>query len=151
MKHGEKFLVLASIFLFASCNIRTESSASSKLRADENSAATADGSVTEQAEKEGYPTFAFYEGIPAQSERNKSRTDGTAFKMPCIGKDVIEAGVEKSYDFWHGHSGELHRFTLTVESLQQLKEGKSIEVYTVVVDGHKHAVQIDTKKTCKVK
>jgi hypothetical protein len=59
-------------------------------------------------------------------------------------------GEEVKYDFWHGHNRELHRFTLKSEDLAELKSGKSIEVFTAVVDRHKHAVKIDLEKSCKV-
>jgi len=131
----------ASIALFASCVKPFGGGNSSSMVKDDQPAAV--------AEKEGYSTFAYYEGIRADGKRSASRDDGTALKMPCITKDVIAAGQEISYDFWHGHSGELHRFTLTVEDLQALKDEKSIEVFTAIVDGHKHAVKVDVKKPCK--
>lgn len=132
---------VASIALFASCVKPFGDGNSSSMVKDDQPAIA--------AEKEGYSTFAYYEGIRADGKRSASRTDGTGLKMPCITKEVIAAGQEVSYDFWHGHSGELHRFTLTVEDLQTLKEEKSIEVFTAIVDGHKHAVKVDVKKPCK--
>lgn len=137
------FAVLASITFLASCVKPFGGGNSSSTVKDDQPAAV--------TEKEGYSTFAYYEGIRADGKRSPSRNDGTGLKMPCITKEVIAAGQEVSYDFWHGHSGELHRFTLTVEDLQTLKDEKSIEVFTAIVDGHKHAVKVDTKKPCKTK
>ena len=102
------------------------------------------------SEVEGYQSFAFYEGIPANGRRSLSRKDGTSHGMPCITKAVIEKGEEVKYDFWHGHNRELHTFKLTSDDLTTLKSGKYLEVFTAVVDGHKHAVKIDLEKTCKV-
>jgi len=98
----------------------------------------------------GYQSFAFYEGIPADGKRSLSRSDGTDHGMPCISRAFIEKGEEQKYNFWHGHDGELHRFTITAEDFALLRSGKSIEIFTAVVDGHKHAVKIDLDKTCSV-
>jgi hypothetical protein len=141
MTRSIQVAALASIALFASCVKPFGGKNSSSMVKDDQPAAV--------TEKEGYSTFAYYEGIRADGKRSPSRNDGTALKMPCITKDVIAAGQEISYDFWHGHSGELHRFTLTVDDLQTLKDEKSIEVFTAIVDGHKHAVKVDVKKPCK--
>ena len=148
MTRSIQVAALASIALFASCvkpfgGENSSSSFKDDQPAEENDAAS--------ATKEGYSTFAYYEGIRADGKRSASRNDGTGLKMPCITKEVIAAGQEVSYDFWHGHSGELHRFTLKVEDLEQLKQETSIEVFTAIVDGHKHAVKVDTKKPCKTK
>lgn len=106
---------------------------------------------TEASLKEGYQSFAFYEGIKEDGKRSLTRNDGTTHGMPCISKAVIQKGEEIKYDFWHGHNRELHRFTLTAENLEQLRSGKSIEVFTAVVDRHKHAVKVDLEKPCTVK
>lgn len=114
--------------------------------------ATADGvpDTVSASEIEGYQSFAFYEGIPANGRRSLSRKDGTSRGMPCITKSVIEKGEEVKYDFWHGHDRELHTFKLTSDDLASIKAGKYVEVFTAVVDGHKHAVKIDLEKTCKI-
>lgn len=142
---------LASIGLFAACVKPFGSGNSSSIVKDDQPAVGSNSEQPVASEKEGYSTFAYYEGIRADGKRSASRNDGTGLKMPCITKEVIAAGQEVSYDFWHGHSGELHRFTLTVEDLGTLKEEKSIEVFTAIVDGHKHAVKVDVKKPCKYK
>lgn len=151
MKRSIQVAVLASITFFASCVKPFGGGNSSSMVKEDQQAAAANSDQAVAAEKDGYSTFAYYEGIRADGKRSASRNDGTALKMPCITKEVIAAGQEVSYDFWHGHSGELHRFTLTVEDLQALKEEKSIEVFTAIVDGHKHAVKVDVKKPCKSK
>ena len=149
MTRSIQVAALASIALFASCvkPFGGENSSSS-FKDDQPATASTENDAT-NATKEGYSTFAYYEGIRADGKHSASRNDGTGLKMPCITKEVIAAGQEVSYDFWHGHSGELHRFTLTVEDLQTLKDEKSIEVFTAIVDGHKHAVKVDVKKPCK--
>jgi hypothetical protein len=151
MRRSIQVAALASITFFASCvKPFGGGNSSSSFKDDQQTAESSENGAT-SASKEGYSTFAYYEGIRADGKRSASRNDGTGLKMPCITKEVIAAGQEVSYDFWHGHSGELHRFTLKVEDLEQLKQETSIEIFTAIVDGHKHAVKVDTKKPCKTK
>jgi hypothetical protein len=61
---------------------------------------------------------------------------------------VIEAayvrdGEALTLDFWHGHGGQLHRFTLTAEHYAALACGERVYVTTSVVDGHMHELFID--------
>lgn len=55
------------------------------------------------------------------------------------------AGAAITLDFWHGHGGQQHRFTLTPAMLDDLKAGKKITVGTSMVDGHAHTLFIDPK------
>lgn len=140
---------MIAVLGFVSCQMTTSKNQSqSSFKTD--ASATQENNATDVNDKEGYQSFAFYEGIKEDGKRSLSRSDGTTHGMPCITKAIIAKGEEAKYDFWHGHNRELHRFTLSVEDLATLKSGKSIEVFTAVVDRHKHAVKIDLEKTCKV-
>jgi hypothetical protein len=55
----------------------------------------------------------------------------------------IAAGADKLYDFWHGHGGRLHRFTLTAAHFGELKKKKRAIVTTTVVDNHQHTLFVD--------
>jgi hypothetical protein len=46
-------------------------------------------------------------------------------------------------NFWHGHGGILHRFTLTPAHYADLKNLKKVTLETTVVEGHKHKLFID--------
>ncbi|HEY5928200.1 MAG TPA: hypothetical protein VIV11_41215 [Kofleriaceae bacterium] len=48
-------------------------------------------------------------------------------------------------DFWHGHGGQVHRFTLQPTHFDALKRGERITVGTTTVDGHAHTLFIDPK------
>jgi len=117
--------------------------ASQLLASDENTDVDA-------PKKEGYQSYAYYQGLRPDEMRDASRKDGTSHGMPCIAKDDITAGEERNYNFWHGHDNELHKFTLTPENLEELKSGKSIEVYTDAVEGHRHAVLINVNAKCSI-
>ncbi len=95
-------------------------------------------------------SFAYYQGLGPSETRNPQRTDGTYSKMPCISSAEIEACVEKSYAFWHGHGAETHQFTLKPEHFAKLKAGEHIEVFTNLVQGHRHALRIDPAEVCQV-
>lgn len=62
-----------------------------------------------------------------------------------IGVSVVMAGAAVTLDFWHGHGGVQHRFTLTPAMLDDLKHGKKITVGTTTVDNHAHMLFIDPK------
>ena len=57
----------------------------------------------------------------------------------------VVAGTAITLDFWHGHGGQLHRFTLTPAMLDDLKKGKKVTVGTTMVDNHAHTLFIDPK------
>ncbi len=92
-------------------------------------------------------SFAYYQGLGPAETRSPSRSDGTDSSMPCITAGDILAGAEKTYDFWHGHSRQ-HKFTITGESFLKLQEGQAIEIFTDVVDGHRHALAIKPTSRC---
>jgi hypothetical protein len=92
-------------------------------------------------------SFAFYQGLAPRETLSPSRTDGTTYNMPCIPPEDIEAAEEKTYAFWHGH-GETHRFTVTPEDFAALRAGRTLVLYTTVVDGHRHALRIAPRVPC---
>ncbi len=55
----------------------------------------------------------------------------------------LVAGTALTLDFWHGHGGMQHRFTLTPAVFEQLKRGVKVTVGTTMVDGHAHTLFID--------
>ena len=69
--------------------------------------------------------------------------------MPCISAEDVELGEELEFEFWHGHGGGQHTFTLTAEDFVTLKEEGEIEIFTNVIDGHRHALRISTSEACE--
>jgi hypothetical protein len=92
--------------------------------------------------QDGIQTFAYNQGLGPAESRSASRTDGTIYKMPFITADQIRAGEPLNFEFWHGHTGKSHRFIVTVEHLQRVSEGGDVEIYTDVIEGHRHAVKL---------
>jgi hypothetical protein len=103
------------------------------------------------AAKQGIKTFAFYQGLGPIQVRSPNRTDGTNFSMPCISEDDVTAGEAKSYEFWHGHGGKNHKFTIDADGFSKLAAGESIEIFTDVVTGHRHALKIDPSLKCTIR
>jgi hypothetical protein len=55
----------------------------------------------------------------------------------------IAAGTEQPRDFWHGHGGQLHRFTITPAHFAALRRRERIMIETTEVDGHRHTLFVD--------
>lgn len=55
----------------------------------------------------------------------------------------ILADAALTLDFWHGHGGKQHRFTLLPSHYMELKRLRRVTVETSVVDGHTHTLFID--------
>jgi len=55
----------------------------------------------------------------------------------------VMAGSATTLDFWHGHGGVLHRFTVEPAHFADLKQGKRVTLGTTIVDGHAHTLFID--------
>ena len=55
----------------------------------------------------------------------------------------VMAGTTQTLDFWHGHGGVLHRFTIEPAHFADLKQGKRVTLGTTMVDGHAHTLFID--------
>jgi hypothetical protein len=57
--------------------------------------------------------------------------------------EYVIAGVTITLDFWHGHGGQQHRYTLTPAELDALKTGQRVYLTTTEVDGHMHMLFVD--------
>lgn len=56
---------------------------------------------------------------------------------------AMAAGVATTRDFWHGHGGVLHRFTIDPDQFAALIRGERVTIATTTVDGHAHTLFID--------
>jgi hypothetical protein len=55
----------------------------------------------------------------------------------------VSAGVMLPEDFWHGHGGVLHRYTVQPEHFMALKRRERVMIQTTEVEGHSHMLFID--------
>ena len=55
----------------------------------------------------------------------------------------VIASAAVTMDFWHGHSGVLHRFTLEPMHFAALKQGQRVTLGTTTVEGHAHTLFVD--------
>lgn len=55
----------------------------------------------------------------------------------------LAAGVAVTIDFWHGHGGRLHRYTVTPVHYAELVRGRRVYLETTVVDDHAHRLFVD--------
>lgn len=55
----------------------------------------------------------------------------------------MAAGADRTYDFWHGHDGVLHRFTLTARDFESLRAKKRVTLVTTTVADHQHQLFVD--------
>lgn len=55
----------------------------------------------------------------------------------------VAAGVTLPKDFWHGHGGQLHRYTVLPEHFAALRRRERVMIQTTEVDGHSHMLFID--------
>ncbi len=55
----------------------------------------------------------------------------------------VAAGAAITLDFWHGHGGQLHRFTIEPSHFEALKQGERVTIGTTTVDGHEHTLFVD--------
>ncbi|MBZ0233914.1 MAG: hypothetical protein K8M05_16420 [Deltaproteobacteria bacterium] len=55
----------------------------------------------------------------------------------------VAAGVALPKDFWHGHGGQLHRYTVLPEHFAALKRRERVMLQTTEVEGHRHMLFID--------
>lgn len=46
-------------------------------------------------------------------------------------------------EFWHGHGGQSHRFTVLPEHFRALARRERVTLETTVVDSHSHRLFID--------
>jgi len=64
-------------------------------------------------------------------------------KTGIIKVDYILDDQPITLPFWHGHSGEIHEFTLLPSHFQTLKEEQIVFLETSEIEGHKHRLFID--------
>ncbi len=55
----------------------------------------------------------------------------------------VLAGQTITLDFWHGHGGVQHRYTLEPTHFEMLKTGQRVTVGTTEVEGHAHTLFVD--------
>jgi hypothetical protein len=53
------------------------------------------------------------------------------------------AGTTVTMDFWHGHNGQQHRFTLEPSHFAALARGERVTLETTTVDNHSHQLFVD--------
>lgn len=68
---------------------------------------------------------------------------GLGPKTGVIKVDYIIKNQEMTLDFWHGHGGRQHKFTLKPEHFATLKQNKKVVIETTSVDSHTHKLFID--------
>ena len=68
---------------------------------------------------------------------------GLGPKTGIIKVDYILANKDVDLQFWHGHGGVYHRFTVTPAHFADLKKMKKIYIETTEVESHTHKLFID--------
>lgn len=72
--------------------------------------------------------------------------DGTLGPLTgTITVSQVTASVSITMDFWHGHGGVPHRFTMGPAEFAALKAGQRVTVGTTTVEGHSHTLFVDPK------
>ena len=70
--------------------------------------------------------------------------DGTYGPLTgVISVAYVMAGAAITLEFWHGHGGVQHRFTIAPEHFASLKRGERVTITTTTVDSHEHTLFID--------
>lgn len=88
---------------------------------------------------EGVPTALVYDTY-AQA----LYLDGTLGPLTgIIYASYIAEGEAVTLDFWHGHGGQQHRFTVTPEHYQALARGERVYITTTEVESHMHELFVD--------
>jgi hypothetical protein len=60
-----------------------------------------------------------------------------------ITAQFMTADQETTFDFWHGHNGVMHRWTVTRDHIRQLLAGQRVMITTTIVEDHNHDLFID--------
>jgi len=60
-----------------------------------------------------------------------------------ITAQFLAADQEMTFDFWHGHNGIMHRWTVTQAHIRQLLLGQRVMITTTIVEDHNHDLFID--------
>lgn len=68
---------------------------------------------------------------------------GLGPKTGMIKVEYILANQAVTLNFWHGHGGVLHRFTLKPEHYAAFKKMQKVYIETSIVDGHSHKLFVD--------
>ena len=70
--------------------------------------------------------------------------DGTHGPLTgIIHVSYVVANQTIELEFWHGHGGRNHTFTLGPSHFSDLKQGRRVTVETSEVDRHRHSLFID--------
>jgi len=70
--------------------------------------------------------------------------DGTYGPLTgVITGESVRDGVELELEFWHGHGGMNHRFTVTPAHFAALARGEKITIETTEVEDHMHTLFVD--------
>jgi hypothetical protein len=56
---------------------------------------------------------------------------------------MVDANAESNLEFWHGHGGKSHHYTITPAHFQSIRDLKKTWIETTTVDGHAHKLFID--------
>ncbi len=56
---------------------------------------------------------------------------------------AVAAGADLPMEFWHGHGGQQHRYTVLPTHFAALRRRERVMVQTTEVDGHSHMLFID--------
>lgn len=62
-----------------------------------------------------------------------------------ITTEEMLAGAPQERQFWHGHGGHQHQFTITEGDFQKLAQGQRVYLTTTTVDRHQHRLFIDPR------
>jgi hypothetical protein len=68
---------------------------------------------------------------------------GLGPRTGIIRVSAVAAGVDLPMEFWHGHGGQQHRFTVTAAHFAALRRRERVMVETTEVDAHRHLLFID--------
>lgn len=66
-------------------------------------------------------------------------------KTGIVAVSYVLANEPITLDFWHGHGGKRHAFTVGPEHYREMKKLKKVTLETTLVEGHSHKLFIDTK------
>ncbi len=70
--------------------------------------------------------------------------DGTYGPLTgVIAAESVRDGVALQMDFWHGHGGQVHQFTVTPADFEALARGEKVYIETTEVEDHMHTLFID--------
>ncbi|MEY4629881.1 MAG: hypothetical protein RIQ81_1, partial [Pseudomonadota bacterium] len=56
---------------------------------------------------------------------------------------MVDANTEVNLEFWHGHGGSQHKFTVTAGHFQSIRDLQKTWIETTSVDNHTHKLFID--------